>query len=151
MRATDWAAALSIFDERGQLAAIVEAKARPGIDLDWANDWLRFRLEHERLAGPQFVLLATPQMIYLWKREDRGYSPQPLTADAHAILAPYAGPRVDLANIERSTFEFIAGAWIEALVYGLWQPTAPDEIRMLVDSGFLETIANGRVASHSFA
>src|SRR3712207_7527322 len=36
---------------------------------------------------------------------------------------------------------------VDALVYGLWPPVARDEIRMLVDSGFMETIKNGRVAS----
>lgn len=150
MRKDDWAAAFSIFDERGQLAAIVEAKARLGIDLSWAKDWLALRLEHERLAGPQFLLLVTPETMYLWKRRRDGYSPEPLAADARRILAPYISPRVDLVTIDRDAFDSIVGDWLRELVYGLWHPETPDELRLIVDSGLLQVIENGRVDAHAF-
>ena len=151
MRATDWAADFSIFDERGQLAAIAEAKGKTGVDSQWAKDWLRFRLEHERLAGPQFILLATPETMYLWKRQGDQYWPEPLTAGAGQILAPYVSPRLNLATMHGEPFESIVRSWLGELVHGLWRPETPDQHSMIIDSGLLETIESGRVGAHVLA
>lgn len=151
MRATDWAADYSIFDERGQLAAIAEAKAIPGTDVEWAWDWFRFRLENERVAGPRFVLLVTPDTMFLWKRRPDESWPEPLTADARRILAPYVSSKLDLATMSGSTFEFLVGAWLDALAHGTWRPETPDQIRMIVDSGLLPLIEKGRVAAQILA
>ncbi len=65
----------------------------------------------------------------------------------HAHILP-RGSKLDVASLDRSTFEFIVGAWLHHLVLGLWQPSEPDEKRAFVDSGLLELVENGRFASN---
>jgi hypothetical protein len=151
MRKSDWAADFSVFDERGQLAAIAEAKGEKNADVEWAWDWLRFRLENERLPGPPFVLLATRDTMFLWKHGPDDTWPEPVTADARRILAPYVSPRLDLGTMSGSTFEFLVGAWLDASAHGHWEPDTPDQVHMLVDTGFFDVLKNGRVASQILA
>jgi hypothetical protein len=150
MHRDDWAADISLFDERGQLVAVAEVKAQPRLDLEAAAYWFHSYLEEQRNSGPRFVLLITPGLVYLWKRQADETWSEPLTADARQILAPYVQrSKLDVARISGTTFEFLAGSWLEALAYGLWQPTTPDQVGLVVGSGLLEAIENGRVASRS--
>ena len=64
-RMHDWQADFAVFDQDGQLAAIAEAKKKTGADPDWATAWFRNYLEHQQTSAPPFVLLATPEKLYL--------------------------------------------------------------------------------------
>ena len=148
MRADDWEADFSVFDERGQLALVAEAKNAVA-DSRWAAEWFQNYSGRQRTAPPPFVMLATPEKIYVWKRPEKGSFSEPAVVDAYRMLTYYLrGSKLDVASLDRSTFKFIVGAWLHHLVLGLWQPSEPDEKRAFVDSGLLELVENGRFASN---
>jgi len=143
-----WRADFVVFDETGKLAAVAEAKKKPGADLPWAIAWLRNYLAHEHGVPPQFVLLATPERVYLWQQPGTA-SPDPTAvADARGLFSSYLHrSNADPAHISGRTFEFIVGAWLNDLSHRLWEPSNPEQVRVFVDTGLLEAIENGRVVS----
>lgn len=142
----DWQADFAVFSADGQLAAIVEAKKKANVDSDWAAEWFNNYLGHQRSPGPPFVLLVTPEKLYVWKRPAEPALCQPTAvADARHLFISYLDR--DPANLSGGTFEFIVGAWLNAFANHLWQPSTPDEIRAFVDTGLLEAVENGRVVA----
>jgi hypothetical protein len=95
------------------------------------------------------VLLATPEKLYLWKRPAEASSPEPTAVtDARRLFSSYLRrSNLDPAQVSGSTFEFIVGAWLNDFSHHLWRPSAPDEVRALVDTGLLEAVENGHVVS----
>ena len=148
-RTHDWQADFAVFSPDGQLAAVVEAKKKLQADPGWAAGWLRNYLSHQRSPAPQFVILATPEKVYLWKRPSEATASQPTAvADARPLFAAYLPASIaSVADLASETFEFVVGAWLDAVSHHLWQPSAPDEIDALLDSGLLEALADGRVVA----
>ena len=145
----DWQADFAVFDRAGQLAAVAEAKKKSGADPSWATAWFRNYLAHQRSAAPPFVLLATPERLYLWKRPSEASSPEPTAVtDARRLFSSYLlRSNLDPAHLSSRTFEFILGAWLTDLSHHLWQPSGPEEIRAFVDTGLLDAVQNGRVVA----
>jgi hypothetical protein len=145
----DWQADFAVFSEDGQLAVIAEAKKKTGTDQTWATAWFRNYLDRQRSAAPRFVLLATPERLYLWKGPAETSAPEPTAvADARRIFSSYLQrPNLDPAALSSRTFEFIVGAWLDDLSHHLWRPSAPEEISALVETGLLEAVENGRVVA----
>jgi hypothetical protein len=144
----DWQADFAVFSEDGQLAAIAEAKkktdARPG----WATAWFRNYLAHQQSSAPPFVLLATPEKLYVWKRPSEKSSSEPTAvADGRRLFSPYLRSKLDPADLSSRTFEFVVGAWLDDLSHHLWRPSAPEEIIAFVETGLLEAVQNGRVVA----
>jgi hypothetical protein len=139
----------AMFDQRGQLAAIAEAKKRPATDATWAAAWFRNYLAHQQSVTAPYMLLITPEKMYLWKRTSGAQSAEPsYAADARKVFSFYL-KRSDLHASELSgeTFEFLVGTWLNDLAHRVWQPSEPEERRLLVESGLLEAVADGRVVS----
>jgi len=143
----DWQADFAVLDQKGQLVVIAEAKNKVGTDSQWAVEWFRNYVAHQHSSAPLFVLLATPETLYLWKRTEKASSSEPTAAaDARRLFASYLrSSNLEAANISGRTFEFIVGAWLDDVSHGLWQPSAPEERHAFADSGLLEAIENGRV------
>lgn len=148
-RVHDWQADFAVFSQDGQLAVIAEAKKKPHVGPRWAVDWFRNYLAHQGSAAPPFVLLATPENVYLWKQPFALTSPEPTAvADARRLFASYLRrSNLDLAKLSSRGFEIIVGAWLDDLSHQLWQPSVPEDVIAFVDTGLLEAIENGRVVA----
>jgi hypothetical protein len=147
-RIRDWQADFAVFNEHGELAVVAEAKKKANVDARWAKAWFRNYLAHESTTVPPFVLLATPEKLFLWKR-----GPEPAlepieVADARRLFSAYLD-RSNLApaDVSGRTFEFIVGAWLNDLSHHLWQPSAPDEVTAFLDTGLIKAVENGRVVA----
>ena len=133
-----------------RLTTLVEVKSRPNTSSSWATQLRRNRLAHGNPSRRgDYLLLATPDRIYLWK----GASDDPATlhpsfeADARPLFAPYfqrAGVKAEGASPQ--AFELAVAAWLGDLVraaeprekLGAQQP-------WLVDSGFLDAVVGGQI------
>lgn len=128
---------------------VAEAKKKSDVDIGWARAWFRSYQAHRCGSSPAFVLLATPEKLYLWKDQTADAPAEPTAVtDAHRIFASY----LQRSNLEPSrvagrTFEFVVGSWLNDLSQHLWQPSAPDEIHALVETGLVDAIENGRVVA----
>jgi hypothetical protein len=145
----DWQADFAVFSADGQLAAIAEAKKKADVGSGWAAAWFRNYLAHQRSLAPPFVILATPEKIYLWKHPNDVSSSEPTAlTDARRLFAPYLPPSAtNAADLSSRAFEFVVGSWLTDLSQHLWQPSAPEEIDAFRETGLLQAIANGRVVS----
>lgn len=145
----DWQADFAVFSQDGQLAAIAEAKKKTDTRPGWATAWFRNYLAHQRSSAPPFVLLATPEKLYVWKRPLEASSPEPTAvADARRLFSSYLRrSNLDPADLSSRTFEFIVGAWLNDLSHHLWRPSAPEEVSAFVETGLLEAVENGRVVA----
>jgi hypothetical protein len=144
----DWQADFAVFGPDGQLAAIAEAKKKPHVGATWAAAWLRNFLAHQQTAAPPFVILATPETVYLWKRPSHASPSEPIALDARRLFAAYLPPSAtSAADLSGRAFEFIVGAWLDDLSNHFWQPSALEEIDALRETGLLQAIADGRVVA----
>jgi hypothetical protein len=143
----DWQLAFAIFGPNRQLVAVAEAKKKANVGLEWATEWFQNYGEHQHSPPPPFILLVTTDNLYLWKTSAGSPEPTAVT-DARHILEPYLErSSYDLDSLYRSTFEFLVGAWLDDLLGQLWRPTAADDVRLFIDTGFLEAVRNGRVVA----
>jgi hypothetical protein len=148
-RIHDWQADFAVIDQKGQLAVVAEAKNKRGADRQWASEWFRNFVARQHSSAPPFVLLATPETLYIWKRTEKASSPEPTAAvDARRVFASYLrNSSLEISSISGSTFEFIVGAWLDDVSHGFWQALVPEERPLFGDSGLLEAVENGRVVS----
>jgi hypothetical protein len=148
-RIQDWQADFVVYGQDGQLAAVIEATQKSGADAAWVTGWYHNYTERQRSPAPPFILLITPDKLYVWKRQGGESSPDPTAvADASRLFSPYLRrSNLDPAEIFRQTFKFVVGAWLADFLGHLWQPETPDEISALIGTGLLETVENGRVVA----
>lgn len=140
---------IALYNPDGQLTTLVEVKNKIGTTREWAAKLRRNLLAHGSFRGADFLLLVTPDRLYVWK--DAGAKPVALEPtyeiDARSVLQPYftrAG--VDPATVSGKAFELIVAAWLADLTR-LGSPAekpASEEI-WLADSGFLGAVKNARV------
>lgn len=145
----DWQADFAVFGQDGLLAAVAEAKKKPQAGPHWAAAWFRNYSAHQRIPSPPFVILVTPEKLYLWKRTADAISAEPTAVtDAHRLFGSYfRRSNLDPADVSGPAFELIVGAWLNDLSQRVWQPAAPEELRAFVDTGLLEAVENGRVVA----
>jgi hypothetical protein len=145
----DWQADFAVFDQKGGLALVAEAKNIRGADPQWASEWFCNFVTRQQSPAPPFVLLATPETLYIWKGTKKASSSEPTaTVDARRVFASYLrNSPLKLSNISGGTFESIVSAWLNDVSHGLWQALVPEERRLFGDSGLLEAVENGRVVS----
>src|ERR1043165_7836746 len=85
-----WQADFVMFDRKGQPVAIVEAKKGPGTNSLWAAAWFRNYLAHQQSVTLPYVLLITPEKLYLWKRTGEAQPAEPTdAADARKVFSFY--------------------------------------------------------------
>lgn len=140
----------SIYDQDGNLAAVAEAKKKPGITRTWATNWARNFLAHGRLASPAYLLLVTPEHVYLWKRPaESGLMDPTYILDSKVLLRSYlAKPEADPERISAQAFELLVESWLYDLIRPVGSSPTDDEAEPLVESGFLEAVKQGRIESN---
>jgi hypothetical protein len=145
----DWQADFAVFNEQGELTAVAEAKKKSNIDYKWATAWFSNYLSHQGGLAPAFVLLATPDKLYLWKQPSETTSPEPTAvADAQRLFAGYLQRSAHgVSELSSSTFELVVGAWLNDLSQHVWMPIEPDEVTALVETGLFDAVENGRVVA----
>src|SRR6266576_2452089 len=80
----------SIYDQAGKLAAFAEAKKKVGITRAWAANWARNFLAHTGRTSPAYLLLFTPDHVYLWKRPGESGENEPTYSfDANLLFRSY--------------------------------------------------------------
>lgn len=142
----------AVFDQKVQLAAVAEAKSIPGTNRRWAAEWFHNYSGHQRTPAPPFVLLVTPEKLYVWKRSASSEPwPEPHgVIDAQRVFAFYLDhSNLDTTKLRGPAFELLVGMWLDDLSHGIWQPATPEERRVLVESGLLEAVEDGRVVSEA--
>jgi hypothetical protein len=133
-----------------RLTTLVEVKSRPNTSSSWATQLRRNRLAHGNPSRRgDYLLLATPDRIYLWK----GASDDPATlnpsfeADARPLFGPYfqrAGVKAEGASPQ--AFELVVAAWLGDLVRAAEpRENLSAQQPWLVDSGFLDAVVGGQI------
>lgn len=133
---------LVLYDRHGQLAALVIIKNKRGTTRDWATQFRRNILASEALPPVPFLLIVTPDRLYLW----RGAGNEPVLVpptyegDPSPMIEPYfRRSRVDPGQVSSLVFEFIVDAWLSDLIRG-------DRAGgWLEHSGLLSCIHGGRI------
>src|SRR5258708_1555818 len=138
----------AIYDQAGRLVAVAEAKKRQGITSAWAREWARNFLAHGGATSPPYLLLFTPDHVYLWKRPVESGETEPThILDASALFRSYySRPEVDPERISSQGFELLVGSWLHDVLHRPW-PTSDEDVRSLEQSGFLEAVRDGHVES----
>lgn len=140
---------LALYDQHGQLTALVEIKNKPGTSRAWAAQFRRNRLAHGGHYNADFFLLVTPDWLYLWKNTDAADPLVPPTYEVNAqpLFAPYCtSAGVDMRSISNHAFELVVAAWLSDLMRSNEQPEQlADGQRWLMESGFLTAVQDGHI------
>jgi len=148
----DTQADFSIYDHSGHLAAVAEAKKKPGITRAWAAKWARNFLAHARRTSPAYLLLITPEQVYLWERPAESAEAEPTYVfDSNFLFEPYLRRlEVDPRRMSPQAFELLVGSWLHDVLRRGW-PAEHDHLAPLAQSGFLDAVKDGHVESAEFA
>jgi len=137
---------LVVYGRDSQLVSAVEIRNKRGASREWAAQMRWNLLSHEIFRAARFLLLATPDQVYLWKTSEGKPVPAlpDFEADGRVLFAPY----VRLAGLNPETFgsnafELIVGNWLSSLILGI-EPDTEDTQRWLTASGFLAAVRGGR-------
>jgi hypothetical protein len=133
-----------------RLTTLVEVKSKPNTSSSWAAQLRRNRLAHGNPSPHgDFLLLVTPDKVYLWQGVDAG--PDRLDpsfeVDARPLFAPYfQGTGVSASAASPQAFELVVASWLTDLV----REAAPRERlaaeqSWLVKSGLLDAVAGGQI------
>lgn len=144
----DWHAILqtmlydfAAYDDGGHLKVAVEARTRIGTSAEWALQFRRNLLAHDRgLPGELFVIVA-PDKIYAWKADAEMDAAPAFEIDARPLLAPYferAHTRPD--HIEPQAFELLVAWWLEDVAR-----EAPGSREGLRESALAKALAGARI------
>jgi hypothetical protein len=139
----------ALYDRNGQLTAVVEVKNKLGTSREWAVKLRRNLLVHDDRYGTNFLLLVTPDRLYLWKNASAEPTlVQPTyEVDAKTIFAAYlerAGVPPD--EVSGQAFELIVAAWLGDLMRSEEQhEESANGQEWLVESGLLAAIRDGRI------
>lgn len=140
---------LALYDQNGQLIAIAEIKNKLGTSCEWAAQLRCNILAHGGYYSTDFLLLATPDRLYLWKSAGTAPTLVPPTyeVDAQPIFAPYfKSAGVDPRHASSHAFELAVAAWLGDLVRSGERPeNLANGQSWLVESGFLTAVEDGRI------
>ncbi|MDE0447027.1 MAG: hypothetical protein OXH96_10175 [Spirochaetaceae bacterium] len=140
---------LALYNSRGRLTAIVEAKSKMNTSSEWATMTRRNIVARWNIDGIDFFLLVTPDRLYMWKDAGTRHSPVPPThkADTTAEFAPYfKGAGVSPKRITGHAFELVVGAWLGDVMRSARRADEnTDTLRTLVESGLDTAVRDGRI------
>jgi hypothetical protein len=132
----------SVYDSRGRLAAVVEAKREFGTDPSWAREWHESVAEHMEPPADANVVLFMPDRVYVWRPgADKSANPD-WTFDAGPWLAPYFSRlKIPVRGVDRDVFEKIVELWLQDVVQG----NLPDGSNVRGAEDLLDTLRGGEV------
>jgi hypothetical protein len=140
----------AVYDRSGQLAAVAEAKRKAGTSTDWAAMWFRNFIQHAQ-STPPYLLLATPDTVYLWQRGLAASSPPRVLRGSDIFRTYFERSHLTAGDVSPQAFELIVGDWLHDVLSDLWQPVNADLRVPFVESGFLDAVRQGRVESQAAA
>jgi hypothetical protein len=135
------------FGSDGQLALVVEVKARRGANTDWAR-LLRENLFAEAKTASAMFMLVTLDGIYLWERAAPLNALATYELNATKLFAPYfqqAGVDPSKA-VNPILFEAIVGSWLDDRTRGRG-PSDP----LLDEAGLTDVLKGGRIVAPAAA
>jgi hypothetical protein len=139
------------YDKEGNLALIVEVKARTNTSSDWAAKLRQNILADGLIPFSRYFMILLPDKLYLWKNIDRNseLSEPTFEIDSKPFFSPYfKKAHVNPEEIGADSFELIASSWVNQLVIlGITEELPSEERKSLVDSGLLATLKGGRIAT----
>lgn len=140
---------LALYDRNGRLTAVAEVKNKRGTSGAWAAKLRRNMFAHGEFPTVDFFLIVTPDRLYLWKGAGDASAPiQPAyEIDAAPIFQQYF-ERAGVAPTEVSgdAFELVVASWLGDLMRSEKHAEKfVNEERVLVASGFLDAVKDGRI------
>lgn len=98
---------------------VVETKVRPGVGnhREWGTVYRENLLASEALPRNAWFLLATPEVLYLWKPDEPADAPANWEVSAESVFRPYlsrAGIEPS-ARLHGAAFEMVVASWLRAL------------------------------------
>lgn len=141
---------LVAYNPDGQITLIVEVKSRTDTSRSWATHMRRNMLAHGVIPNSQFLLLALPDRLYLWKDADN--TPELVEPTYEIDAKPFFQRYYERANIPTEhlngqSFELIVTSWLNELIQSGIPASVPEAQRKLLeDSGLLEALKGGSVA-----
>lgn len=115
----------AVYDAKGQLAMLIEAKSRKQIDRAWARQWQELISQRMDSPAPAVIMLVTPERVYGWRRGAEPASEPDWEIDARPLLAPYfAQLRASASSIRGGLFEELVLLWIRDVAFSE-APPAP--------------------------
>ncbi len=141
---------MTVYDANGQLTLLVEAKKKLGASSEWAAKMRRNILANGLSPETKFFLLAIPDRFYLWK--DSGVAPEKINPTYEIDPDPFLRPYYEKSgltpeNMSGAAFEFMISSRLSEI--NLADEAPPQlplkTIEWLIESGFLEALAGGRV------
>jgi hypothetical protein len=145
---------IAVYNNEGKSTLVVEVKNKSGTTAEWAARMRRNIVVHSLLPSARFFLLALPDRFYLWKDKPLPQVEKPTyEIDPLPFLTPYfeeIGVRPE--NLSSEGFELLMVSWLNELLQASELPeTLKQNNEWLVESGLLDAIKHGRVASEATA
>lgn len=141
---------ITVYDDEGNLALVVEIKNKTGTDKEWAAKTRRNMFVHGFLPRAGFFLMTLPDRFYLWKGDP---SPE-LEKPAYEVEpGPFFQSYFDegdmrLDNLSEGGFELLVVAWLSELIRtGELPDVEPQYTQWLVESGLFKAIQRGHVVA----
>jgi hypothetical protein len=109
----------AVYDRRGQLFAVVEAKRRFGTTASWAREW--HEIVMDQVDGPieANVFLVTPDRIFIWHPGAGKSAPPDWTFEAGPWLDPYfTRLKIPAHEVAPHVFDQIVGLWLRDVADG---------------------------------
>ncbi len=110
----------------------------------------RNMLAHGVVPKSQFLLIALPDRLYLWK--DSGNTPELVEPTYEIDPTPFFQPYYERAKIPPDklsgrSFELIVTSWLNELIHFGIPANVPDKQKQLIqESGLLEALKGGTIA-----
>lgn len=138
----------SVYDSRGRLAAVVEAKRQFGTDPSWARAWHEIVAEHTDPPADANVVLFVPDRVYVWRPgADKSANPD-WTFEAGPWLAPYfARLKIPVTEVVPHIFDEIVGLWLQDVVHG----ELPDSSDIRGAEHLLDVLHGGEIVQQAAA
>lgn len=130
-----------------RLVAAVEAKRVLDTTIEWATKLRRNIVTHAMLEDVPYLVLATPDRIYIWKAPLAADAKPTAVIDGLTAFAPYyERVGVDARHIQPMAFELIVLWWLSDVAA---RPS--DYVSALRDTGLLEALAGAEVTRQEAA
>lgn len=135
----------TIRDAKGQLLAVVEAKARPGVDAGWARAFRRNLLETLGDPGANYFVVITPDRLFLWSQPDLA-NPDMNPSHEFELAESFEDLIGDSPGARQGrAFTTLVATWLSRLVNGESLPQA------IASTEFAQTLRSGNLVAEAAA
>lgn len=140
---------LTVRSPNGDIALVVEVKAKVQATDKWAATLRRNLITHGMTPESAYFLLALPDYFFLWKPHG---SAEAVNADykipASDVVKPYLDD-LNLEDLSGYSLELLLSAWVSNVIESNITEEAEPELAWLIDSGLFETIKGGSIESQA--